>query len=105
MCSQLLSLSREEPWDLELHPEENTADLYLGLGPQDLLVASLTAVLLGGWILFFMRQVSLPPNLGSVVGEPGESSAPPFQDTQHSDSAPAFLPAAPEPLLLCCLCP
>ncbi|XP_036135664.1 serine/threonine-protein kinase/endoribonuclease IRE2 [Molossus molossus] len=55
---ELLSLSREEPWDLELHPEEKTPDLYLGLGPQDLLVASLTAVLLGGWILFLMRQVS-----------------------------------------------
>ncbi|XP_070269766.1 serine/threonine-protein kinase/endoribonuclease IRE2 isoform X2 [Myotis yumanensis] len=56
LLMELLSLSREELWDLELHPEENTADLYLGLGPQDLLVASLTAVLLGGWILFLMRQ-------------------------------------------------
>ncbi|XP_045704759.1 serine/threonine-protein kinase/endoribonuclease IRE2 isoform X6 [Phyllostomus hastatus] len=53
---ELLSVSREEPWDLELHPEEKTSHLDPGLGPQDLLVASLTAVLLGGWILFLMRQ-------------------------------------------------
>ncbi|XP_058425829.1 serine/threonine-protein kinase/endoribonuclease IRE2 isoform X2 [Diceros bicornis minor] len=58
---ELLSLSREEPWDLELHPEEKTADLYPGLGPQDLLAASLSAVLLGGWILFLMRQQQDPP--------------------------------------------
>ncbi|XP_036316142.1 serine/threonine-protein kinase/endoribonuclease IRE2 isoform X1 [Pipistrellus kuhlii] len=57
---ELLSLRRKEPWDLELHPEENIADLYLGLGPQDLLVASITAILLGGWILFFMRQQQKP---------------------------------------------
>ncbi|XP_023607245.1 serine/threonine-protein kinase/endoribonuclease IRE2 [Myotis lucifugus] len=62
LLMELLSLSREELWDLELHPEENTADLYLGLGPQDLLVASLTAVLLGGWILFLMRQQQLAEN-------------------------------------------
>ncbi|KAM9208610.1 serine/threonine-protein kinase/endoribonuclease IRE2 [Dugong dugon] len=53
---ELLSLSREELWNLELHPEEKTPDLYPQLGPQDLLAASLTAVLLGGWILFLMRQ-------------------------------------------------
>ncbi|PNJ33099.1 ERN2 isoform 4 [Pongo abelii] len=53
---ELLSLSREKLWDSELHPEEKTPDYYLGLGPQDLLAASLTAVLLGGWILFVMRQ-------------------------------------------------
>ncbi|MBV97389.1 Serine/threonine-protein kinase/endoribonuclease IRE2, partial [Eschrichtius robustus] len=53
---ELLSLSREEPSNLELHPEEKTPDLYPGLGPQHLLVASLTALLLGGWILFLMRQ-------------------------------------------------
>ncbi|XP_057171145.1 serine/threonine-protein kinase/endoribonuclease IRE2 isoform X2 [Ursus arctos] len=53
---ELLSLSREKPWNLELHPEDKTPDLYPGLGPQDLLAASLTAVLLGGWIIFLMRQ-------------------------------------------------
>ncbi|XP_015419510.1 PREDICTED: serine/threonine-protein kinase/endoribonuclease IRE2 isoform X4 [Myotis davidii] len=53
---ELLSLSREELWDRELHPEENAAGLYLGLGPRDLLLASLTAVLLGGWLLFLLRQ-------------------------------------------------
>ncbi|XP_017389894.1 serine/threonine-protein kinase/endoribonuclease IRE2 isoform X1 [Cebus imitator] len=53
---ELLSLSREKLWDSKLHPEEKTPDSYLGLGPQDLLAASLTAVLLGGWILFVMRQ-------------------------------------------------
>uniref|UniRef100_G1M6M1 Serine/threonine-protein kinase/endoribonuclease IRE2 n=2 Tax=Ailuropoda melanoleuca TaxID=9646 RepID=G1M6M1_AILME len=53
---ELLSLSREKPWNLELHPEDKAPDLYPGLGPQDLLAASLTAVLLGGWIIFLMRQ-------------------------------------------------
>ncbi|XP_009007573.1 serine/threonine-protein kinase/endoribonuclease IRE2 isoform X4 [Callithrix jacchus] len=53
---ELLSLSREKLWDSNLHPEEKTPDSYMGLGPQDLLAASLTAVLLGGWILFVMRQ-------------------------------------------------
>ncbi|XP_070424404.1 serine/threonine-protein kinase/endoribonuclease IRE2 isoform X2 [Equus przewalskii] len=56
---ELLSQSREESWDLELHPEEKTSGLYPGLGPQDLLAASLTAVLLGGWILFLIRQQQL----------------------------------------------
>ncbi|XP_015419501.1 PREDICTED: serine/threonine-protein kinase/endoribonuclease IRE2 isoform X2 [Myotis davidii] len=56
---ELLSLSREELWDRELHPEENAAGLYLGLGPRDLLLASLTAVLLGGWLLFLLRQQQL----------------------------------------------
>ena len=60
-CPQLLSLSREKPWSPELHPEEKTPELYPGLGPQDLLAASLTAVLLGGWIIFLMRQVSPLP--------------------------------------------
>ncbi|KAM5328708.1 serine/threonine-protein kinase/endoribonuclease IRE2 isoform 4-T4 [Glossophaga mutica] len=53
---ELLSLSREEPWDLELHPEEKTSHSDPGLGPQDLLAASITAALLGGWILFLMKQ-------------------------------------------------
>ncbi|XP_058142253.1 serine/threonine-protein kinase/endoribonuclease IRE2 isoform X2 [Dasypus novemcinctus] len=56
---EILSLSREEPWDLEPHPEEKTSDLHPGLGAQDLLATSLTAVLLGGWILFLMRQQQL----------------------------------------------
>lgn len=93
MCSQLLSLSREELWDLELHPEENTPDLYLGLGPQDLLVASLTAVLLGGWILFLMRQVSLSPNLGSAAGQPREHSALLSKTLSSFDSAPCLPPS------------
>ncbi|XP_053410458.1 serine/threonine-protein kinase/endoribonuclease IRE2 isoform X2 [Nycticebus coucang] len=53
---ELLGLSREKPWDLELSPEEETPESYPRLGSQDLLAASLTAVLLGGWILFLMRQ-------------------------------------------------
>ena len=60
-CPQLLSLSREEPCNLELHPEEETSHSDPGLGAQDLLAASLTAVLLGGWILFLMRQESPTP--------------------------------------------
>ncbi|KAM9725454.1 serine/threonine-protein kinase/endoribonuclease IRE2 isoform 2-T2 [Dama dama] len=55
---ELLSLSREETPNLELHPEKKTSELYPGLGPQDLLAASLTALLLGGWILFLMSSSS-----------------------------------------------
>ncbi|XP_036772837.2 serine/threonine-protein kinase/endoribonuclease IRE2 isoform X2 [Manis pentadactyla] len=57
---ELLRLSREEPRDLVLHPEEKTPHLNPGLSPQDLLAASLTAVLLGGWMLFLMRQQQVP---------------------------------------------
>uniref|UniRef100_A0A8D2E0S9 Serine/threonine-protein kinase/endoribonuclease IRE2 n=1 Tax=Sciurus vulgaris TaxID=55149 RepID=A0A8D2E0S9_SCIVU len=53
---ELLSLSREQLWDPELNREETTPGSTLGLGTQDLLAASLTAVLLGGWILFLMRR-------------------------------------------------
>ncbi|OBS74830.1 hypothetical protein A6R68_14633, partial [Neotoma lepida] len=53
---ELLSLRREEPWNLELHPEEKASDPYLGLGSQDLLAASFTAILLGAWIFYLMRQ-------------------------------------------------
>ncbi|XP_063082735.1 serine/threonine-protein kinase/endoribonuclease IRE2 isoform X3 [Cavia porcellus] len=52
----VLNLNQEEPWDSELHPEEKIPVSSLGLGYQDLLVAVLTATLLGGWILFFSRQ-------------------------------------------------
>ncbi|KAK2494043.1 hypothetical protein MC885_008058 [Smutsia gigantea] len=58
---ELLRISREEPRDLVLHPEEKTPDLKPGLSPQDLLAASLTAVLLGGWMLFLMRQQQQVP--------------------------------------------
>ncbi|XP_045704756.1 serine/threonine-protein kinase/endoribonuclease IRE2 isoform X4 [Phyllostomus hastatus] len=75
---ELLSVSREEPWDLELHPEEKTSHLDPGLGPQDLLVASLTAVLLGGWILFLMRQLSgITPQDQKRLQSPSEKTQPP----------------------------
>ncbi|XP_035875991.1 serine/threonine-protein kinase/endoribonuclease IRE2 [Phyllostomus discolor] len=75
---ELLSVSREETWDLELHPEEKTSHLDPGLGPQDLLVASLTAVLLGGWILFLMRQLSrITPQDQKRLQSPSEKTQPP----------------------------
>ena len=49
-------------WQDERKTREGPSQvLYPGLGPQDLLAASLTALLLGGWILFLMRQVSPSP--------------------------------------------
>ncbi|XP_023375854.1 serine/threonine-protein kinase/endoribonuclease IRE2 [Pteropus vampyrus] len=56
LFTEVSLLSQDQPWALEPHPEEKAPDLYPGLGPQDLLAASLTAVFLGGWILFLMRQ-------------------------------------------------
>ncbi|XP_036926500.1 serine/threonine-protein kinase/endoribonuclease IRE2 isoform X5 [Sturnira hondurensis] len=75
---ELLSLSQEEPWDPELHPEEETSHLDPGLGPQDLLAASLAAVLLGGWILFLMRQLSgTTPQDQKRLQSPSEKTQPP----------------------------
>ncbi|KAM5227708.1 serine/threonine-protein kinase/endoribonuclease IRE2 [Ctenodactylus gundi] len=68
---ELLSPSREEPWDPELHPEEKTLMSSQGLRSQDLLAASLTAVLLGGWILLLLRrQQQSPP---TPAGPPDSS--------------------------------
>ncbi|XP_051003136.1 serine/threonine-protein kinase/endoribonuclease IRE2 [Acomys russatus] len=52
LFSELLNLRKEEPWDPKLHSE----DSYPGLGSQDLLAASFTAILLGAWVLYLMRQ-------------------------------------------------
>ncbi|XP_052031665.1 serine/threonine-protein kinase/endoribonuclease IRE2 [Apodemus sylvaticus] len=50
---ELLNLRGEDP---ELYPEEKAPGSYPGLGSQDLLAASFTAVLLGAWVLYLMRQ-------------------------------------------------
>ncbi|XP_038941189.1 serine/threonine-protein kinase/endoribonuclease IRE2 isoform X1 [Rattus norvegicus] len=71
---EFLNLKREEPWDPELHPEEK-ADTYPGLGSQDLLAASFTAILLGAWVLYLMRQQQQSPSAPA-----GPSDLP--QDTQ-----------------------
>lgn len=71
---EFLNLKREEPWDPELHPEEK-ADAYSGLGSQDLLAASFTAILLGAWVLYLMRQQQQSP---SAPAGPSDLS----QDTQ-----------------------
>ncbi|KAM6155219.1 serine/threonine-protein kinase/endoribonuclease IRE2 [Rhynchocyon petersi] len=57
---ELLSLSQEDPGNLELHPEK-TPPASPWLGRQDLIAASLTALLLGGWVLFLMRQQQQTP--------------------------------------------
>uniref|UniRef100_A0A8C6WC26 Serine/threonine-protein kinase/endoribonuclease IRE2 n=1 Tax=Nannospalax galili TaxID=1026970 RepID=A0A8C6WC26_NANGA len=53
----LVNISRLEG---TMHLEVKTSDSYLGLGSQDLLAASLTAILLGGWILYLMKQQQRP---------------------------------------------
>ncbi|XP_006892748.1 PREDICTED: serine/threonine-protein kinase/endoribonuclease IRE2 [Elephantulus edwardii] len=53
---ELLSPWQEDPQDMKQPPEENSPPLYAWLYPQDLITTSLTALLLGGWILFLMRQ-------------------------------------------------
>nr|XP_027804520.2 serine/threonine-protein kinase/endoribonuclease IRE2 [Marmota flaviventris] len=85
--SELLSPSQEEPWDAELHPEEKTPDSYPGLGSQDLLAASLTGVLLGGWILFLMRQQQ-------QLAEKQQKAPPAPEGPAISQDAQAQLPGA-----------
>ncbi|XP_037363972.1 serine/threonine-protein kinase/endoribonuclease IRE2 [Talpa occidentalis] len=80
---ELLSLSWEDPEDMDVYPEKKTPDLYADLGLQDLLAASLTAVFLGGWILFLMRQqqqlmMDKQPQTPVAPAEPPHIS----QDTQ-----------------------
>ncbi|KAG8513539.1 Serine/threonine-protein kinase/endoribonuclease IRE2 [Galemys pyrenaicus] len=70
---ELLSLNQEDHEDMEVYPEKKTPDLYADLGLQDLLAASLTAMLLGGWILFLMRQ------LPQASGCPAQHQAPQAQ--------------------------
>uniref|UniRef100_A0A2K6FDU4 Serine/threonine-protein kinase/endoribonuclease IRE2 n=1 Tax=Propithecus coquereli TaxID=379532 RepID=A0A2K6FDU4_PROCO len=84
---ELLSLSREKPWDLELHPEEKTPDSSPWLGSQDLLAAGLTAVLLGGWILFLLGQQQLVEKQQQTPLAPEDSPHIP-QDTrsQHLEA-------------------
>ncbi|XP_048188050.1 serine/threonine-protein kinase/endoribonuclease IRE2 [Perognathus longimembris pacificus] len=77
---RLLSLNQEEPWERELHPEENSPDSSPGLASQDLLTAVLTVVLLGGWLLLLIRQqqqlVEKQPQTPSApVGPPDISDA------------------------------
>uniref|UniRef100_A0A8C5Y6I2 non-specific serine/threonine protein kinase n=1 Tax=Microcebus murinus TaxID=30608 RepID=A0A8C5Y6I2_MICMU len=91
---ELLSLSREKPWDLELHPEEKTPDSSPWLGSHDLLAAGLTAVLLGGWILFLLGQVDPALTSGLSWGLRRGHSAPPLR----------YL-SATLPLTRLCLCP
>lgn len=77
--------------------QEKTPDLHPGLGSQDLLAASLTAVLLGGWILFLMRQVSPSPPPQVLLRElcPSSLRPQPLCPPSSSDSVPCFLSAAP----------
>lgn len=75
--------------------------MYPGLGSQELLAASLTAVLLGGWILFLMRQVSPSPQPQVLLRVPSGELFPssprpqPLCPPPSSDSVPCFLSAAP----------
>nr|XP_020040033.1 serine/threonine-protein kinase/endoribonuclease IRE2 [Castor canadensis] len=72
---ELLSLSREESWDPEPNPEEKASDSYSGLGSQDMLAASFTAILLGGWLLLLMRQQQLAekqPQMPSAPAGPSD---------------------------------
>ncbi|XP_004706115.1 serine/threonine-protein kinase/endoribonuclease IRE2 [Echinops telfairi] len=86
---ELLRMHGEEPWNLELHPEEKPPELYPQLGPQDLLAASLTAVLLGGWIFFLMRQQQLAEKRQQAPLTPADPShIPQHASTQPSGTAP-----------------
>ncbi|XP_021093183.1 serine/threonine-protein kinase/endoribonuclease IRE2 [Heterocephalus glaber] len=80
----VLSLSQEGPWDPELHPEEKIPVSSPRLGYQDLLAAVLTALLLGGWILFLMRQqlVEKEQQISQAPAGPPDAS----QDTQAQAS-------------------
>lgn len=80
--------------------------MYPGLGPQDLLAAGLTAVVLGGWILFLMRQVSPRPDLRPFSEGPRGNPAAPPRGLSNSllSPAPMLSPTSqqlPDPLLPC----
>ncbi|XP_011240121.1 serine/threonine-protein kinase/endoribonuclease IRE2 isoform X3 [Mus musculus] len=96
---ELLNLRREDP---ELHPEEKASDSYPGLGSQDLLAATFTAILLGAWVLYLMRQQQSP---SAPAGPPdlsqdaqGQLSRDILQDQRRfqSPSEPAQPPHDPE---------
>ncbi|XP_011240125.1 serine/threonine-protein kinase/endoribonuclease IRE2 isoform X8 [Mus musculus] len=97
---ELLNLRREDP---ELHPEEKASDSYPGLGSQDLLAATFTAILLGAWVLYLMRQQQQSPS--APAGPPdlsqdaqGQLSRDILQDQRRfqSPSEPAQPPHDPE---------
>ncbi|XP_027695187.1 serine/threonine-protein kinase/endoribonuclease IRE2 [Vombatus ursinus] len=108
LFQELLSLSQEVAWGLERlpgpQPEEGPQDLYPGPGSQDILVAGLTTLLLGGWIIFLLRQCiqekrhgplgivnpcpsqdPLPLLLGAALNNQGT----PWRSTAISPSSPA----------------
>jgi hypothetical protein len=60
-----------------------------------MLAASFTAILLGGWLLLLMRQVSPHPDLRTLSGSSRGNSAPPSDATQQLPPSPA--PTAPLP--------
>uniref|UniRef100_F7ACR7 non-specific serine/threonine protein kinase n=1 Tax=Monodelphis domestica TaxID=13616 RepID=F7ACR7_MONDO len=68
---QLLSLSQEVTRGPERlpgpQPEKEPQDLYPGSGTGDMVVVGLTTLLLGGWIIFLLRQVKLQ----DIPHEPG----------------------------------
>ncbi|XP_060030086.1 serine/threonine-protein kinase/endoribonuclease IRE2 [Erinaceus europaeus] len=80
---KLLSLNWEKPWGQELNPAKQDPDRQATLGPQNLLTAGLTAVLLGGWVLFLMRQQLVekqqPPM--APTGSPQTSQGSPRQSS------------------------
>ncbi|XP_055483602.1 serine/threonine-protein kinase/endoribonuclease IRE2 isoform X4 [Psammomys obesus] len=88
LFSELLNLRREEPWDPKLHPEEKASDSYPGLGSQDLLAASFTAILLGAWVLYLMRQDSqTQPSMATPQDQKRLQSLPEPSPTSHDPEA------------------
>ncbi|XP_054992776.1 serine/threonine-protein kinase/endoribonuclease IRE2 [Sorex araneus] len=67
------SLKREELRDLELPPTKGSPGLSSELGPQDLLVASVTAVLVGGCVLLLVRQQQLVKPQPALLAPAGSS--------------------------------
>ncbi|XP_012398456.2 serine/threonine-protein kinase/endoribonuclease IRE2 [Sarcophilus harrisii] len=70
LFQELLSLSQEVTWGLERlpepQPEQRPQDLYPGSGSRDILVAGLTTLLLGGWIIFLLCQCIQEKHYGPV---------------------------------------
>ncbi|XP_043835748.1 serine/threonine-protein kinase/endoribonuclease IRE2 [Dromiciops gliroides] len=99
LFQELLSLSQEVVWGLERLPgprsEEGPQDLYPGSGSQDILVASLTTLLLGGWIIFLLCQCIQEKRQGPLglpnpcpQGAALSSQGSPWRSTAISPSSP-----------------
>ncbi|XP_036595234.1 serine/threonine-protein kinase/endoribonuclease IRE2 [Trichosurus vulpecula] len=109
LFQEFFSMSREVAWGPERLPgpqtEEGPQDLYPGSGSQDILVAGLTTLLLGGWIIFLLHQCIQEKRHGPLgIPNPCPSQDPlplPLGAALNNQGTPwrstAISPSSPDP--------